>query len=648
MSKNRVLYFLYFTLFVFCILILQTNKVYGESLSYIDKLIADAQYKKLWNKRAWSKLLLIPDHFLYKSKRSLISDKSYFLASDGKYNPENELISTLKAFNEPLIMNSSVKEYMHPQCKYAARFHWLVKELDIDPNKMTFQSCPELHKFIDYLDYKGVSLVFSNYVADGPGSLFGHTFLRLHRNSDANSDFALLDDIANFSAFVPQEKGLLYPIKGLAGGYKGRFAVVPYYQKIQEYNNYESRDLWEYRLNLSKDEIRLLEKLLWEVGWSYIDYYYIDDNCAFVMLSVLEAVKPELELTGKLWLYAIPSDTIRIVNRVPNFVKSIHYRPSVLSRYVTRMSVLNQNETKIVSKIISNDENLSVNSLSNECDKFCKARTIDSALEYIDYKEKLVGSNDPIQFQNLRNNLLIARAQDGVKADPLLYSPQSSTPHLGHDSGLVSLSLGTSFNGDIFSDLRWRPALHDIEANEQGYSNGLGVGFLDTIVRVDYKNKQINLKNFHLLEITSLPEQVPNIQFLAWHFDTGYEYGFGFGDAATQGREYLKMGIGSALFGFENEALLFAIIHGDIGYSSGFGAHIGPTLSLGGLAKLSPYFKLILQSDIAKRFNKERDIDSIENSLILTSFITQNFETQLGYVYKNGINEISLGLRIYF
>ncbi len=157
-----------------------------------------------------------------------------------------------------------------------------------------------------------------------------------------------------------------------------------------------------------------------------------------------------------------------------------------------------------------------------------------------------------------------------------------------------------------------------------------------------------NLKNFHLLEITSLPEQVPNIQFLAWHFDTGYEYGFGFGDAATQGREYLKMGIGSALFGFENEALLFAIIHGDIGYSSGFGAHIGPTLSLGGLAKLSPYFKLILQSDIAKRFNKERDIDSIENSLILTSFITQNFETQLGYVYKNGINEISLGLRIYF
>ncbi|KAB8038848.1 DUF4105 domain-containing protein [Silvanigrella paludirubra] len=640
--KNIINYFLYIILFFNCIF--QSKKLYGESLSYIDNLIFEAQSKKLWDKRAWIKLLLIPDHFFYNNKRSLISDKSYFLALDGKYNPENELISTLKAFNEPLVINSS----MHPQCKYAARFYWLVKELKIDPSKMTFQSCPEYNKFINYLNYEDVSLVFSNYVADGPGTLFGHTFLRLHRNSYSNGDSVLQDDIVNFSAFVPQEKEFLYPIKGLAGGYKGRFSLVPYYQKIQEYNNYESRDLWEYRLNLSKDEIRLLERVLWEVGWFYIDYYYLDHNCAYIMLSILEAVKPDLELTGKLWLYAIPSDTIRIVNRVPKFIKSIHYRPSVLSRYKERMSVLNQNETKIVSNIISNDETVLIKSLSNECDKYCKARTIDSALEYIDYKEKLVGSNNPIEFQNLRNQLLIARSQDGVKSDPLLYSPKSNAPHLGHDSGLVSLNLGSSINGDIYSDLRWRPALHDIEANEQGYSNGLGVGFLDTILRVDYKNKQINLKNFHLLEITSLPEQVPNIQFLAWHFDIGYEYGFGFGDASTQGREYLKMGFGSALFGFENKALLFAIIQGDFGYSSDFGAHIGPTLSIGGLAKLSPYFKLILQSDFSKRYNYERNIDSMEHSLILNYYIAQNFETQIGYVNKNGTNEISLGLRIYY
>lgn len=243
-------------------------------------------------------------------------------------------------------------DYMHPQCRYAARFFWLVERLKIDSAQMPFQPCIELHKFINFLNYKGVSLVFSNYIADGPGSLFGHTFLRLHRNMEMMNDSALLDDIANFSAFVPAVKSWLYPIKGLTGGYKGRFSVVPYYQKIQEYNNYESRDLWEYRLNLTEKEIRLLELVLWEVGWSYIDYYYLDDNCSYVMLSVLEAAKPELQLTNKLLIYAIPSDTIRVVTNTPNLVSSVHYRPSVLSRYIMRQSKLNKKENQNLKKLL--------------------------------------------------------------------------------------------------------------------------------------------------------------------------------------------------------------------------------------------------------------------------------------------------------
>jgi prophage maintenance system killer protein len=88
--KNIINYFLYIILFFNCII--QSKKLYGDSLSYIDNLIFEAQSKKLWDKRAWIKLLLIPDHFFYNNKRSLISDNSYFLAPDGKYNPENELI----------------------------------------------------------------------------------------------------------------------------------------------------------------------------------------------------------------------------------------------------------------------------------------------------------------------------------------------------------------------------------------------------------------------------------------------------------------------------------------------------------------------------------------------------------------------------
>lgn len=643
---KRILFFAFVISFVLIISLVQISKAHADSHSYIEDLITKAQTEKLWEHRAWRKLLFIPDR-LFSSDKSLISEKTFFLAADGKNNPEHELIATLKAFYKPLLLNPKKNE-LHPQCRYAARFYWLVETLKIDPKKMEFQPCPELHKFIDYLDYEGVSLVFSNYIADGPASLFGHTFLRLHRNLDSQSDSALLDDIANFSAFVPPAEGILYPIKGLMGGYQGRFSVVPYYQKIQEYNNYESRDLWEYRLNLSKKEIRLLELVLWEVGWTYIDYYYFDNNCSYIMLAVLEAAKPELRLTGETWLYAIPSDTIRTVVRVPNLVRSVTYRPSVFSRYLMRTSALNASENLKLAEILSS-YNLSSNStLFHNCDSQCKTKIIDSALEYIDYKEKLVGSKDPVEFGNLRSSLLLERAQEGVKSQPLIDTPQSSPPDLGHDSALVSLSMGATFTGDLFSDVRVRPALHDLEANEQGYSNSFGIGFLDTIFRIDYSNKETYLKNFHLLEITSLPSQVPNIQFLAWHLDSGYEYGFGFGDEATEGREYLQFGIGSALFGFNNQALLFAILEGDMGYSKDFGAHIGPTIFLGAMAKLSPQLKVIVKSEFAKRFNQERSLDAMEYSVTLSSYLTKNSEAQMILANKEGIGEAALAFRFYF
>ena len=71
------------------------------------------------------------------------------------------------------------------------------------------------------------------------------------------------------------------------------------------------------------------------------------------------------------------------------------------------------------------------------------------------------------------------------------------------------MSLGYHFNQVVFSDFRIRPALHDIEADEMVIVTVLGIGFLDTIIRLDYTNQNYYLNNFHLLEITSLPEQVP-------------------------------------------------------------------------------------------------------------------------------------------
>lgn len=66
------------------------------------------------------------------------------------------------------------------------------------------------------------------------------------------------------------------------------------------------------------------------------------------------------------------------------------------------------------------------------------------------------------------------------------------------------------------------------------------------------------------------------------------------------------------------------------------------------MAKLSPRFKVVAKSEFAKRFNQERSIDSMEYSVALFSYLTQNSEIQMNLLNKQGIGEISLGFRYYF
>lgn len=619
---------------------------YAIDNEYLQELIDKSKQEKIYESREWKKLLFFPDRFMNLKNSSLFSENKFFLAHDGKFNSRNELIETLKSFFQPL-PKVIEKDYVHSQCKYAGRFYFLNKKLNFDFNRFPKQECPDLDKFISNADYTSVSLVFSNYVADGPGSLFGHTFLRLQRNFSENNQTDLLDDIINFSAFVPSERDFLFAIKGLAGGYKGRFSLLPYYQKIQEYNNFESRDLWEYKLNFSKDEIDYLKRIIWEIGWTYIDYFYLDDNCAYVILSLIEAVKPNLHLTEKILIYAIPSDTIRIVNNVPNFVEEIQYRPSVLSRYLNRFENLNKDEINVFSEVINNKNNKLPDSIMS-LEKISKAKTIDTILEYIDYKEKLVGSLEPEKYKELRSKILLVRANDLIKLDNIHEEIHSSPPHLGHDSALLSMSLGYQLNEFAFSDFRIRPALHDIEGNENGYSNGLGIGFLDTKFRLEYRNQNLYLNKFHLLEIMSLPEKVPYLNFLAWHFDSGYEYGYAFGNSATQGREYLKAGVGSSIIDVKNNALLYFIIHADSGYSDNFYWHIGPSVLIGAMLKLNDSIKILSKSEFARRFNKDTSIDSIENTITLAYYMKQNFSLQLNYSYKNSLNEVAFTIQNYF
>ena len=59
----------------------------------------------------------------------------------------------------------------------------------------------------------------------------------------------------------------------------------------------ESRDIWEYKLDLSQGQIDEFVRHIWELDKIRFDYFFVDENCSYRLLTILDAVNPEWNLS---------------------------------------------------------------------------------------------------------------------------------------------------------------------------------------------------------------------------------------------------------------------------------------------------------------------------------------------------------------
>src|SRR5690606_41526448 len=78
-----------------------------------------------------------------------------------------------------------------------------------------------------------------------PSSMFGHTLLRLDPKDQQQLN--LISYAVNYAATVDGNDNWSFAWKGLTGQYPGEYSLMPYYRKVKEYGDFESRDLWEDR-----------------------------------------------------------------------------------------------------------------------------------------------------------------------------------------------------------------------------------------------------------------------------------------------------------------------------------------------------------------------------------------------------------------
>lgn len=530
--------------------------------------VAAEELSTIAQSREWLNLLHYGDGWLYPKAQSRVDRETYFISPDGSTNPQAELEATIEALSKPAMLVGGKKTAA--ACAFPVRKQFLEKKL-----RRTFPhvSCPKLEEYIRDTHSDRVSLIFSTAYPNNPGSMFGHTFLKFMAPGKPD----LMQPSIGYAAFVGQDGGMIYMIRGLFGGYRGAFGMTPYYAKLNEYVRSESRDLWEYDLNLSPAEVKTLALHIWELETSGgFDYYFFDENCSFILMRALEVAKPEWDLQAPR-LFTIPGVTARQLIDQGNAVKEVKFRPSLRRQLVELYETLDDRE---------GDELRAVLNGVKKASDVSSPRVLDVALTEIQYQKKSGSQLD----QEIR------QARSKMSAPAFFVSPEKmkakNRPELGHAPTQLSLGGGV-FEGNAFASLGFKFAFHDLLNSDLGYEPFSHIDFPSVRLRL-MDHKGFYVERVGLVAITSLFPWTEREKSRSWKmaFDIRPARDL---ECSTCRVAHFDFGLGVALHPWTDKVVTSGLfsLYTDVG-SVLSGARIGPKLEWLTVASVWDWYKVLV------------------------------------------------------
>ena len=440
--------------------------------------------------------------------RSYVSDKKFFIAPDGAHHPDAELKATVDALYAPASLGEK-----HAQCVYPARTRWLKAQLQL--NDLPALECKEFTQWFKDVAPHSAVMIFPAAYLNSPSSMFGHTLLRIDQADVQSNKTALLSYAINFGAYIEgSDNSILYAWKGLAGGYPGLFALVPYQEKLSEYRSLENRDLWEYRLNLTPEETQRMVEHVWELKQIQFDYFFFDENCSYRLLELLQVARPGLQLTSQFPLTAIPTDTVKAVKEA-GLVESIEYRPSRERELLDRAKVLDPEEQQWVLQVSADQAQLQ-NPQFKALPKERQALIIDAAYRLERYRAN--GLERDTERSQRSFELLRAINQNPA---PGLEVEKPELPENGHESRTWQLGAG-SRDDKAFAEYGLRMAYHDLNDNAPGFPLGAQIEILQLKLR-QYEGNHWQVQQLDLANIRSLTPRNDLLQPWSWQVGGGLE-----------------------------------------------------------------------------------------------------------------------------
>jgi hypothetical protein len=473
--------------------------------AYAQALIARARARRFAYANAWLRLGHYRRDPLGGAYESEADGPSFFLSNRGKRSPEAELEAMIRALLVPVSAGDDHTLDAHPACRFPARVLVLERELGLDLSRLGAPRCPGFSSFLSELRPGGVMLVFTSYYLNNPASAFGHTFLRIRKAEGfaLGKKRELLDYGVDFSANVTTSNPVAYAIMGLTGMFEGTFKRVPYYYKVREYNDVESRDLWEYELAFDAHQLQVLAGHLWEVGQTTFDYYYLSENCSYHVLGLIEAARPELTLSSAMSSPVVPAATVQALFQHEGLVRGVRYRPAMRSQLEARLEALSPDEQDRVAALMADTE-ASLGGLGPER----AIAVLDAATDLIDvrYARELLferageGATRKQRLLERRASLRLASPDLEVEGE------RDKAPEHGHAPRRAGLSAGIDTGQNLFVGADFRLALHDLADPAGGYPDLSQIEFLPVRARFGLVSERfrVRLDEAALVRVISL------------------------------------------------------------------------------------------------------------------------------------------------
>lgn len=469
-----------------------------------DPFIQQAQSNKLAQDITWQRLM-----YADAKQHSEVSYSGYFYHEQGAQNLELELASNIQALFQTAEPDQSIR------CRFPARSQFLIESLKIPHAALPEVACPELNQWLTEIKPYKATLIYATDFMGNPSSMFGHTLLRLDPKDQQQLN--LVSYAVNYAATVEGEQNWSYAWKGLTGQYPGEYSLMLYYRKVKEYGDFESRDLWEYELALSPEETRFLVQHIWEMKHVQFPYYFIQDNCAYRLLGLIDLVRPHANLQQQFKAVSIPLETIKALDD-EQLIKDVVYRPALETQLLAQARQHGHKLAKVAHQIAMSEPRehgqiLESYSAENQ------AKILEMAYDDL-YLHFLARKIDPQVAQPRLRQILVQRSQLALEKQRLNVAVPKTNPVQAHDARHLSFKAG-EVQGQTFVEIGHRQAYHDLIDPQGGLRTGTQLLFLDGALQ--YRQDRLKLKHLDLLTVNSYNPIHAFKTPLSWGFNFGWQ-----------------------------------------------------------------------------------------------------------------------------